>query len=242
MAQTAPASAQMHRKPLLSFYRVAPAGVGMASGERRLGVFSGAFNPITLAHVGLAESALAHYRLHEVLFLLPITQPHKRIEDAPIDARLAMLALTGQHHPAFTIASCTHGLFIDIARAVELAYPPATHLWFITGRDAAERILTWPYPDPRQALSDLFARAELLVADREGQFVLPEAPAVRAHAAQIHHLPLPSAYNHVSATEIRTRLAHGEDVSDLVPSAVLIYIRAHGLYQGRSSSSIGSRG
>jgi nicotinate-nucleotide adenylyltransferase len=221
MAQLAPASAPVHRQPLLGLYRAAPAGVGIAPHGRRLGVFSGAFNPITLAHVGLAESALAHYQLHEVLFLLPITQPHKHIEDAPIDARLAMMMLAGQHHPAFTIASCTHGLFIDIARAVELIYPPATHLWFITGRDAAERILTWPYPDPVQALNDLFSRAELLVADREGKFVLPEAPAVRLHAAHIHHLPLPSTYNHVSATEIRTRLARGQDVSDLVPSPVL---------------------
>jgi nicotinate-nucleotide adenylyltransferase len=242
MAPGTPASAPLQRRPLLSFYRKAPAGVGIVPHGRRLGVFSGAFNPITLAHVGLAESALAHYQLHEVLLLLPITQPHKRIEDAPLDARLAMMALASQHHPAFTIASCTHGLFIDIARAVELAYPPATRLWFITGRDAAERILTWPYADPVQALDDLFTRAKLLVADREGTFVPPEAPAVRAHAAHIHHLPLPTAFNHISATEIRTRLARGQDVSDLVPPAVLAYIRAHGLYQRISSPPIDSQG
>jgi nicotinate-nucleotide adenylyltransferase len=238
MTEIAPASAQIDCKPLLSFFRPAPAGVGVAPHDRRLGVFSGAFNPITQAHVGLAESALAHFQLHEVLLLLPLIQPHKRIEDASIDARLAMMALAGQHHPDFSIASCTHGLFIDIARAVELAYPPATHLWFITGRDAAERILTWPYPEPAQALSDLFSRADLLVADREGTFVLPEASAVGAHATQIHHLPLPSSYNGISATEIRTRLAQGQDVSDLVPPPVLAFIQAHGLYQAISSPSI----
>jgi nicotinate-nucleotide adenylyltransferase len=232
MTSGAHASAPVQRRPLLSFYRAAPAGVGLAPHGRRLGVFSGAFNPITLAHVALAESALTHYQLHEVLLLLPITQPHKHIEDAPLEARLAMMARACQHLPAFTIASCTHGLFIDIARAVELVYPPATQLWFITGRDAAERILTWPYPDPVQALNDLFSRAELLVADREGAFTLPEAPAARAHAAQIHHLPLPSAYSHMSATEIRTRLAQGQDVSDMVPPTILTYIQAHGLYRG----------
>jgi nicotinate-nucleotide adenylyltransferase len=215
----------------LSFYRAAPAGVSIVPEGRRLGVLSAAFNPITTAHVALATSAYQNFRLHEILFVLPITQPHKFIHDAPLEARLQMMALAVQGHPAFTIGACTHGLFIDIGRAVERAYPPATHLWFITGRDAAGRILTWPYPDPAKALAELFARAELLVADREGAFVLPDTPLVRAYADRVHHLPLSAEYGHISATEIRTRLAKGEDVSEFVLPPVLTYIHEHRLYQ-----------
>ncbi len=219
------------KPPRLSFYRVAPAGVSLITQGRRLGILSAAFNPITRAHLALAHSAHQHYQLHEVLFLLPITQPHKAIHDAPIEARLRMMALAVQGNPAYSIGLCTHGLFIDICRAAEAAYPPQTRWWFITGRDAAERILTWPYPDPEKALSELFAKAELLVADREGAFVLPDMPVVRQHALQVHNLPLPAEYSHVSATQIRTRLAKGEDVSTLVPPPVLTYIQAHHLYQ-----------
>jgi nicotinate-nucleotide adenylyltransferase len=224
------------KPPRLSFFRVAPAGVGIVPQERRMGVFSGAFNPITQAHIALAQSALQHYQLHEVLFILPITQPHKLIHDAPLDARLQMMTLGVQGNPSFSIGTCTHGLFIDICRAVEMAYPPHTRLWFITGRDAAERILTWPYPDPAKALGELFAQAGLLVADREGGFVFPDIPAVRAHADHIHRLPLPAEYSHVSSTEIRTRLAKGQDVSELVPPPVLSYIQQHRLYQDRRES------
>jgi nicotinate-nucleotide adenylyltransferase len=220
------------KPPRLSFYRVAPAGVSIVPRGRRLGILSAAFNPITTAHLALATSAYHTFQLHEILFVLPITQPHKSIHDAPVEARLQMMALAIQGHPAFAIGTCTHGLFIDIGRAVEKAYPPATHRWFITGRDAAERILTWPYPDPEQALGELFAQAELLVADREGTFALPETSLVRAQAERIHHLRLPAAYSHISATEIRRRLANGEDVSGLVLPAVLTYIQAHHLYQG----------
>jgi nicotinate-nucleotide adenylyltransferase len=219
------------KPPRLSFYRVAPAGVSIIPQGRRLGILSAAFNPITQAHLALAQSAYQHYQLHEVLFVLPITQPHKLIHDAPIEARLQMMALALQGNPAYAIGLCTHGLFIDICRAVEAAYPPQTRLWFISGRDAAERILTWPYPDPDKALGELFAHAELLVADREGTFVLPDTPVVREHAGHVQHLPLPAEYSHVSATQIRTRLAKGEEVSDLVPPAVLTYIRTHHLYQ-----------
>jgi nicotinate-nucleotide adenylyltransferase len=42
---------------------------------------------------------------------------------------------------------------------------------------------------------------------------------------------LPAEYSHVSATEIRTRLAKGEEVSELVPPAVLGYIRKQLLYR-----------
>jgi nicotinate-nucleotide adenylyltransferase len=215
----------------LSFYRPAPAGVSIVPAGRRLGILSAAFNPITTAHVALARSAYENFRLHEILFVLPITQPHKLIHDAPLEARLQMMALAIDSHPAFAIGLCTHGLFIDIGRAVEQAYPPDTRRWFITGRDAAERILTWPYPDPAKALTELFAQAELLVADREGAFALPETPLVRTQADQVHHLPLPAEYSHISASEIRTRLAKGDDVSGLVTPAVLSYIQEHHLYQ-----------
>jgi nicotinate (nicotinamide) nucleotide adenylyltransferase len=222
------------KPPRLSFHRVAPAGVSIIPQGRRLGILSAAFNPITRAHMALAQSAQQHAQLHEVLFVLPIIQPHKLIHDAPLEARLQMMALAVQGNPAFSIGVCTHGLFIDIARAVETAYPLQTHFWFITGRDAAERILTWPYPDPALALGELFARAELLVADREGAFVLPDIPVVRTHAAQIHHLSLPAEYNHVSASQIRICLAKGAEVIELVPPSVLTYIQAHHLYQEHS--------
>jgi nicotinate (nicotinamide) nucleotide adenylyltransferase len=219
------------KPPRLSFYHVAAAGASFVPGERRLGILSAAFNPITRAHVALAQSAYEHYQLHEVLFMLPITQPHKLIHDAPVAARLHMIDLAVQGHASFSIGMCTHGLFVDICRAAALAYPPQTRLWFISGRDAAERILTWPYPDPAKALGELFAQAELLVADREGAFVLPEIAPVRDYASHVHHLPLPTAYSHMSATDIRARLAKGEDVGDLVPPPVLSYILEQHLYR-----------
>jgi len=222
------------KPPRLSFFRVAAAGVSIIPQGRRLGILSAAFNPITRAHLALAQSAYVHYQLHEVLFVLPITQPHKLIHDAAIEARLQMMSLAVQGAPAFSIGLCTHGLFIDICRAVALAYSPQTRLWFISGRDAAERILTWPYADPAATLRTLFAQAELLVADREGAFALPDIPPVREHAVHIHHLPLAGAYSHISATEIRTRLAKGEEVDELVPSPVWRYIQEHRLYQAHS--------
>jgi len=231
MAAQEPRTDDHSKPPRLSFFRVAPAGVSIIPKGRRLGLLSAAFNPITQAHLALAQSAYVHYQLHEVLFVLPLTQPHKLIHDAPIEARLQMMNLAVQGAPAFSIGLCTHGLFIDICRTVAPAYAPQTRLWLISGRDAAERVLTWPYADPAAALSTLFARADLLVADREGAFALPDLPPVLEHAAHIHHLPLAGEYSHISATEIRTRLAKGEEVDELVPSAVLRYIQEHRLYQ-----------
>ena len=221
------------KPPRLSFFRAAPAGVSLVpqARGRRLGILSAAFNPITQAHVALAYSAYQHFQLHEVLFVLPISQPHKLIHDAPIEARLRMMELAVQGHSSFSIGMCTHGLFVDIACAAEAAYPPGTRQWFISGRDAAERILTWSYPDPAKALGELFARAELLVADRAGVYVLPDRAVVREHAGHIHALPLPGEYSHISATDIRARLAKGEEIGGLVPPSVLDYILEHRFYR-----------
>ena len=65
----------------------------------------------------------------------------------------------------------------------------------------------------------------------QGAFVLPGTSTVRDYAGHVHHLPLPAEYSHVSATEIRTRLAKGEEVSELVPPPVLGYILGQHLYR-----------
>ena len=80
------------KPPRLSFLRPAPAGVAVVPQERRLGILSAAFNPITTAHMALAQSAHEHFGLHEVLFVLPLTQPHKSLFGASIAARLEMMA------------------------------------------------------------------------------------------------------------------------------------------------------
>jgi nicotinate-nucleotide adenylyltransferase len=54
-------------------------------------------------------------------------------------------------------------------------------------------------------------------------------PGYPIPAADVQNAQAPG--QDVSSTEVRARLARGDDVASLVPAPVLAYIRARGLYQ-----------
>src|SRR5436309_313587 len=81
--------------------------------------------------------------------------------------------------------------FVEIVVECHEIYGEDTHLSFLCGADAAERIATWDYGDP-DAFSRMLQKFDLLVAERAGQFVLP----------QCRPLHLNCEHAHTSATEV----------------------------------------
>jgi nicotinate-nucleotide adenylyltransferase len=209
---------------------VTRASRGLASAGGRLGVLGGAYNPITRAHLVLARTAVEEAHLDEVLFVLSKIPPHKRIEGATIDQRLEMMRLAVAEAPFATVGLCTHGLFLDIAAALREGFQGNPEVFFIVGRDAAERILTWPYPDPPAALEEMFTAFQLLVFRRRGEFTLPARRLLQRYADRIHALRLNEDLDQISSTAAREQAAAGKPLQGLVPAAVAAYIRHHGLY------------
>ncbi|HVO84930.1 MAG TPA: nicotinate-nicotinamide nucleotide adenylyltransferase [Syntrophobacteria bacterium] len=210
---------------------VTRASRGLAPAGGRLGVIGGAYNPITHAHLVLARAAFDQARLDEVLFVLSTILPHKPIEGAAIDQRLEMMRLAVAEVPFATVGLCTHGLFLDIAAAIREVYQGELDVFFIVGRDAAERILTWPYPDPAAALQEMFTAFQLLVFRRRGEFTLPTLHLLQRYADRIHTLPLRKDLDQISSTAAREQAAAGRPLQGLVPERVADYIRGHGLYR-----------
>ncbi len=183
----------------------------------KLGVLAGTFNPPTRAHMALARAALAV--VDKVLFVLPRVLPHKVWEGARFEDRVRMLeaALCGE--PRFSIAASERGLFIEIARECRAEYGPGVELYFLCGRDAAERIVNWDYGRPGAFLEQL-SEYQLLVAPRKGDYEPP--PEMRG---RIHPLAVPPDYGEVSATEVRRRIRTGEPWEHLVPENIVALVR-----------------
>jgi nicotinate-nucleotide adenylyltransferase len=217
--------------PHLRITHAASCGIP-AQSPGRLGVLGGAYNPITLAHLAIADAAVAEMQLHEVLFCLPQVPPHKAIYGASLEQRLDMMQLAVRDRSYATVGLCSHGLFLDIERALRHVYALETEVFFITGRDAAERILTWEYDDTERALSEMFSAFQFIVCDREGAFVMPDDPRLIPYHSRIHHFVIPDGLDHISSTAIRERLQHGQPIDTLVPAAVADFIRQHDLYTG----------
>ena len=167
-----------------------PAQAGPPPTNGRLGVLGGAYNPITRAHLLLARYSKKLANLDQVFFVLSRVLPNKPRLEVSVEQRLEMMRLGSSGIPYISLGVCSHGLFLDICIALQQIYPQKPEIFFIVGRDAAERILTWPYDDPAAALAKMFAGFQLLVFERQGKFQLPEDPLVQKYRNRIHPLEI----------------------------------------------------
>jgi nicotinate-nucleotide adenylyltransferase len=174
---------------------------------KRTGILAGAFNPVTRAHVALADASRS--LVDEIVCVIPRAYPHKELHGATIEERLEMLDRAGVHD---RVAQTDGGLFIEIASELQT---PGVELFFICGADAASRILNWDYGDPG-TVDRMMQQFSLLVAPRNHHF---DPPA--RFRDRIIELPMPSEFQEVSSTEVRTRIAAGEPWHDLVPESII---------------------
>jgi len=213
------------------FEAFVPAQAGPPPTNGRLGVLGGAYNPITRAHLLLARYSREQCKLDEIIFVLPQILPNKPLIGVSVEQRLEMMRLGISGIPYISLGVCSHGLFIDICTALHQMYPLMLEIFFITGRDAAERILTWPYDDPAAALAKMFACFQLLVFQRQGNLDLPENPLMQKYLNRIHPLEMEKNLDRVSSTEVRQRVSEGRSIGELVPSEVALYIQKGNLYR-----------
>jgi nicotinate (nicotinamide) nucleotide adenylyltransferase len=177
---------------------------------KRLGILAGSFNPPTRAHVALARAALS--AVDNVLFVLPRLFPHKPYEGASLDERVSMLRTVTSCEPRLSAAVSVQGLFIEIAHEAREHFPSSS-LFFICGRDAADRIVNWNYGEPG-AIERMLEDFHLLVAPRQGVYTPP------AHLSQaVHRLALED-YDECSSSHVREAIRAGSGWKHLVPEEI----------------------
>jgi nicotinate-nucleotide adenylyltransferase len=179
--------------------------------KKRIGVLAGAFNPVTRAHLALAEAAAKV--VDEVICVVPRVYPHKHFHGAGLEERIEMLKLAGGKYRVETAAG---GLFVDIARELR---EPDTEIGFVCGRDAAQRVIEWDYGEAG-AIEKILAEFSILVAERGGTY---EPPAHLRH--RVRRLELGQDFSEVSSSEVRRRIAAGESWEHLVPEAIVGQVR-----------------
>ena len=179
----------------------------------KVGILPGAFNPVTKAHLALAEAARSV--VDEVVCVVPRSYPHKQYHGAALKERIEMLRHAGGR---YRIEVAAGGLFIDIARELKPRLR-ASELYFICGRDAAERILNWDYGEAG-AIERILEEFQLLVAARQG-----EIEPLADHAHRVQPLALPAKFDHISSSEVRRRIESGEPWEEFVPNSIVDLIR-----------------
>ncbi|WP_447977605.1 nicotinate-nucleotide adenylyltransferase [Candidatus Nitrospira bockiana] len=219
----------------------------------RIGLFGGTFNPIHRCHLEAAGETRNRLRLDRVLFIPTGDPPHKPTASlVPASHRLQMVKLAIAGQPAFGVSEVeirrpSKSYSIDTIHELQKELGPDAELFFIIGLDAFLDLPTW-----KQA-PDLLRACHFVVLSRPGaQFasllkmsLLPaidRAPLIALdtqRALQVD-VSLPSGTRlillwippcPVSASEIRSHLARGRAISNLLPAPVESYIMQHNLYR-----------
>ncbi|HVG26705.1 MAG TPA: nicotinate (nicotinamide) nucleotide adenylyltransferase [Acidobacteriaceae bacterium] len=198
----------------------------------RVGFFGGTFDPPHRGHLVVARAAARIFALDRVLLAPVGRQPLKsKAAEAGFDDRLRMVELACGGRDLLQATDVDgprpdggSNYTIDTLRRLQPTLPADADLFVIVGADAFLSLRQWRSSD------ELLALAHWIVVSRPSQAALSEdglglTPQQRAH---VH--PLDGIAEPESATAIRARLRAGEDCRDLVPGAVLDYIREHHLY------------
>ena len=192
---------------------------------QRIGILGGAFDPPHVAHVAMAEAALAQFQLDALLIIPTGDAWHKARDLSSGSHRAEMAKLAFGNLPGVTIndmelARQGPSYTVDTLRSLALQYPGAEFFLFI-GEDQGKALGTW------REIEEISRRAIICVAERE--MPSPLGPDVPSHDIPTQVLKLPHLPH--SATEVRARVAHGQPIDALVPKTVALYIQRHHLYQ-----------
>ena len=184
----------------------------------RLALFGGAFDPIHHAHLRIAKEAAVRSKLDEILFTPAARPPHKTVHASYEDRyRMVELAIEGEPRMAASRleADSAQSFSIDTIEKLKTELSDGDQLFFLIGADAFAEIRTW------KRWRDVVAAVEFIVVSRPGHRY--EVP----NEARVHRLD--TVHSPVSSSEIRARLAAGDERVD-APAAVLQYIRDKRLY------------
>jgi nicotinic acid mononucleotide adenylyltransferase len=175
----------------------------------RIGILSGSFNPLTVAHAELGSAARSS-GVEALVWCCAATSIDKEgVTRATLADRLVQLRSYATRGWCSAVALVNRGLYVDQARLIGRLVGPGADIAVVVGFDKAAQIFdSRYYMDRDVALAELFSVARLLVAPRGGgseedlDRLLARAENV-AFAGRVAFLDVPANVRTESSTEAR---------------------------------------
>jgi nicotinate-nucleotide adenylyltransferase len=200
----------------------------------RVGLFGGAFDPVHLGHLLLAERCREDAHLDEVWFLPSYRPPHKDPDGLTrFEHRLDMLGFAVSGQPAFRVEPVEKELpppsfTLHTLHALADRHP-GHEFHLLVGADTLADLPNWHRPAEVLKLAGLVAvprpGAEVWDAGRLAAAVGADPAAVRLTVVDMPLIALASR-------DLRARVAAGKGIRYAVPRAVEEFVRERGLYRG----------
>jgi len=198
---------------------------------KRVGIFSGSFNPPTIAHLELARCAKESFNLDRMFFTLSaVTVDKERIEGLMLEDRLLLLELLAAELDWAAVAIVNRGLYFEQARAFRSLLGKSARISFVAGMDKLIQIFDARYYQDREAaLRTLLTEAQLLIAMR-GNLGMHELETVlnrtenEPYRDRVFPLALAPEVKKVSSSALRRAIIDGQDCRENVPEVVAEFI------------------
>ncbi len=200
---------------------------------KRMGVLGGAFDPPHLAHLALAQAAIAQLKLDE-LRVLPTGQAwHKTRKLSLAEHRLAMTKLAFADVPKVVVDEREirrEGATYTVDTLRELrAENPGAELFLVLGEDQARVFGTWHEFEAIAQIAIICVAARAILTNDEATSGTQNASSSDPMPNHFHPLKMPNMP--VSATLIRARIADHQDILPLVTEPVARYIANYHLFE-----------
>ena len=193
----------------------------------RWGILGGAFDPIHIGHLALAQDVRRISDLNGVLLVPTLDPPHRPQQPAAgFEDRIAMLRLALVGHPGLEISRIEDttprpSYTLQTVKALKQAHP-AVEFMFVIGADNLCQLQTW------HRWRDILQEIKLVVGCRAGASIgdLSAFPPGRIDLVETSEID-------VSSTLIRGRIKQGatrEQLVTMVPAQVADFILQRKLY------------
>ena len=198
-------------------------------------LFGGTFDPIHLGHTAVAAHTLEIIGADKIIFVPAKQSPLKKLSPkASDDARIKMISLviTGNNKfgvSDYELKKSQPSYTLETVRHFQDDFGSSTSLYWLLGADCIDELPHW------YGIGELIEECNLCVMYRAG-FKAPnfeKLPAIwdKEQIQKLQQNVIETPLIDINSTEIRNRLAAGEDVNDMLDPAVAEYINQHNLYQ-----------
>ncbi len=190
---------------------------------KKVGIYSGSFNPIHHGHVMLANYLVEFSDLDALWFVVTPQNPLKKKDDLlDDDERLKMVQLAVGDDPRFCVSDIemhlpTPSYTINTLTVLSEQYPDCQFV-FICGMDSLQNLKRW------REYQKILDNYEILVFPREGYDggELLDYPSVTV---------LKTPVLEISSSFIRQCIKEGRDVRHFMPEKAFLYMKENHFYE-----------
>lgn len=203
--------------------------------QRTIALFGGTFDPIHLGHTTVAAHAIEHIAAEKIIFIPAKRSPLKGFLPKVSDVdRFKMITLAIADQKNFEVSDYelkkpAPSYTLETVMRFQRDYGDEATIHWLVGADGVGDLIYW------HNVVDLIDACNLTTMYRAGceppNFAKFEDIWGRRRVEKLRKNIVQTPLIDISSTEIRTKIAAGQDASDMLHSAVWRYISENGLYQ-----------